>query len=208
MKRSVLAALVCTAVLAGAGGSAHATVQIGCQSGCVSEIGFTTRDYTILPDGNEYEWDITNAVGATITLQGPNEVDPQGIYSDGLGGETGGNFVNGPVPYLFQETTAPGLTKILVRGPANFDNCATTFTAGTLCGVDYIVWGNGTILSFDGLSAPKPPVEYFIRVTPVPEPATWAMMLAGFFGLGMALRSRRYALSLKLPEHRPTRLRK
>lgn len=34
-----------------------------------------------------------------------------------------------------------------------------------------------------------------VAVAPVPEPATWAMMLLGFFGLGATLRSRRAALA-------------
>lgn len=34
-----------------------------------------------------------------------------------------------------------------------------------------------------------------VSIAPVPEPATWAMMLLGFFGLGATLRSRRAALA-------------
>jgi len=30
-----------------------------------------------------------------------------------------------------------------------------------------------------------------LRINPVPEPATWAMMLVGFAGIGMSLRRRR-----------------
>jgi len=30
-----------------------------------------------------------------------------------------------------------------------------------------------------------------VQVAPVPEPATWAMMLIGFAGVGMAMRRRR-----------------
>lgn len=36
-------------------------------------------------------------------------------------------------------------------------------------------------------------LAFFGSVAAVPEPATWAMMLLGFFGLGAALRSRRAA---------------
>ena len=32
-----------------------------------------------------------------------------------------------------------------------------------------------------------------VTAAPVPEPATWAMMLVGFGGLGVAMRSRRRA---------------
>ena len=42
-------------------------------------------------------------------------------------------------------------------------------------------------------------VDFFVGAPDggiVPEPATWALMLAGFAGLGAALRGRRKALTL------------
>lgn len=48
--------------------------------------------------------------------------------------------------------------------------------------VNEIIFGSkGNAFEFDDLAA---------SASPAPEPATWAMMLAGFFGLGAALRSR------------------
>ncbi len=44
-----------------------------------------------------------------------------------------------------------------------------------------------------GLDGPDPINPIAFTLTPVPEPATWALMLAGFGGLGVALRRRRVA---------------
>jgi hypothetical protein len=37
-----------------------------------------------------------------------------------------------------------------------------------------------------------------VSVTAVPEPATWAMMILGFFGLGFVARRRKSKLTLRL----------
>ncbi|MGH7024670.1 MAG: PEPxxWA-CTERM sorting domain-containing protein [Caulobacteraceae bacterium] len=61
--------------------------------------------------------------------------------------------------------------------------------------------GNGTIQltgTFSSISWTTPVYENWYGFTvgvPVPEPASWALMLAGFAGLGLALRARRGALA-------------
>jgi hypothetical protein len=50
--------------------------------------------------------------------------------------------------------------------------------------------GGGGVFPFDGdLPIGRPLIPPL--TTPVPEPATWAMMILGFFGVGVGLRSRR-----------------
>jgi hypothetical protein len=46
----------------------------------------------------------------------------------------------------------------------------------------------------DGLfSIPAP--QYTFTISSIPEPHTWALMLAGFFAFGAALRGRRNAIA-------------
>jgi hypothetical protein len=59
---------------------------------------------------------------------------------------------------------------------------------GTFYSTEAAAYGRTATLSICGEFEPHPPA-------PVPEPATWAMMLMGFFGLGSVLRRRRYASS-------------
>ena len=62
-----------------------------------------------------------------------------------------------------------------------FEEFGVTF-AGTAHSVDF--GGTANQIGFDNITLGSP-------IAPVPEPAAWAMMLVGFGGLGMALRSRR-----------------
>ena len=55
------------------------------------------------------------------------------------------------------------------------------------------------LLSFLSIGTPLglPPAALLdgVSLTTVPEPATWAMMIMGFFGLGAVLRRRRVAVA-------------
>jgi len=46
-------------------------------------------------------------------------------------------------------------------------------------------------VSISGTSGTPVPITGFLQLAAVPEPATWAMMLVGFGGIGMAMRRRR-----------------
>jgi hypothetical protein len=56
--------------------------------------------------------------------------------------------------------------------------------AGTAMSVDF--GGTANQIAFDNITLGSP-------IAPLPEPAAWALMLVGFGGLGVALRSRRHA---------------
>jgi hypothetical protein len=66
----------------------------------------------------------------------------------------------------------------------DFDNTPHVFGSGAGA---FTLTVNDTSVSNDGVATP---VTGFIR-TAVPEPATWAMMLMGFAGIGFAMRRRR-----------------
>jgi hypothetical protein len=59
---------------------------------------------------------------------------------------------------------------------------ANLIAAGHAAGAQYIIAGRGS---------GDRPNSAFIGVAAVPEPATWAMLILGFFGLGAVLRRRR-----------------
>ena len=96
---------------------------------------------------------------------------------------TGGNwksnfliYAEGPDSILLDKLTAPlgdvGAPAVGTDGGVAFD-----LSAGTI--------GSANVSGFGGVGANA--------VDPVPEPATWAMMLVGFGAVGGALRSRRKA---------------
>jgi hypothetical protein len=74
-----------------------------------------------------------------------------------------------------------------------------TFDAPTTAGTYYLGGATSLERNFIGISGGANGdglVNYQINVgQPVPEPATWAMMLMGFGGLGAFLRNRRRALA-------------
>jgi hypothetical protein len=103
-----------------------------------------------------------------------------GIGSTGCDGN--GNF------FCFDNTAIPPTPTTLLSGPLSFMFDVTANTSG--------VWDNyttdlkidwvGTQNNYDLVSLPIP-----VNHGGVPEPATWAMMLLGFGGIGMAMRRRR-----------------
>jgi hypothetical protein len=82
-----------------------------------------------------------------------------------------------------------------VTNLANFTACATcTFSQGNNANTNYLInsttaLGAIRIVSNQGISFVKQ--NSITLAAPVPEPATWALMLLGFGGMGMALRRTR-----------------
>ncbi len=191
MKRSVWAALVTAGTLATAG-SAGATL-FTCTTGCTVHEGVYFADYTVPSDGRAYRWDLwTDTPGVTIHLTSPNETFDTELVSNGDGTFHNGAFLLG-TGFTWSETQAPSHTTIYTRSlQADFDHCTGSSPTGDICAGSFNVWGNGTVLTVDTRS----PVTVFFSQTAVPEPATWALMLSGFFGLGLALRRRRAAVAV------------
>jgi hypothetical protein len=146
-------------------------------------------DYTVLSDGKTYSWDFfiqSDDPDATIKLRAPNEVFGAGeIVTDT------GPFA--PVflmpAYTFYEVKSPGRVSYIVSAQQGFDHCDDPGPVGSLCKASYIVWGNGTSLEVFS----KAPVTVHLSVSAVPEPSTWALMIAGFGACGVMLRRQRRA---------------
>jgi hypothetical protein len=192
MKRSIWVALGAVATLAVAG-PAGATI-FACAAGCpVTGGGFSfNADYTVPTNGQAYRWDLwTDTPGVTITLTAPNEVFDADIVSNGNGTFHNDSFLL-PTTFTWNEIQGPSHTTIYTQGlRSNFNHCSSASPTGEICGASFNVWGNGSHLLLNTQST----VTIFFSQTPAPEPATWALMLTGFFGLGSMLRRRRAELA-------------
>ena len=194
MRRLGWVALCAAGMLAWAGSVGAVTIY-NCLGGCVIADGTFAADYTIPSDGQAYQWDFfVSDPSVSVSLRSPNEVFSIEKVSNGDGTthtELGG------APYSWQEAVAPGHTTIRVWAAADFNTCGPASPFGAVCATTQNVWGNGTQLeaSRNGVGLRYPDtVTVHLTIAGVPEPATWAMMLVGFFGLGSALRRRRVAL--------------
>jgi hypothetical protein len=146
-------------------------------------------DYTLPTDGRLYLWNFSYTSAdpnALFTVPIPNEVDEYVTYKTDTGLTTsfGGNWNFSE----FQETLTPGLTSILYQAPLAFNTCATAMISDvTPCSSQYNIWGNSDPFGVIGASH----LTITETLAAIPEPAEWAMLLAGLGGLGAALRRRR-----------------
>lgn len=165
-----------------------------------------------VPGNNDFKSDLANegltayaSTGATITLNGNRR-----LRFDYMGSESGlvNSFKAGSIaPFLENDKSTWGPTLI------GFDN----FLAGALTGVSF---NNGTVAPGDsgfaifipaGVREFSSNVLYFglddfvnnaddnhddfiVRVTAVPEPATWGLLVIGFGMVGLTVRRRSVAV--------------
>ena len=144
--------------------------------------------------------DATACAGAYAgNLLNSNSIGDINLALDAL---VGGNYA----PDVTWSTLDP--TKALFTGNGNDPTGTITFAALTgdvILGVHFGNAGTGlgdrTIFYRFNFTSPTTSIALntqgfsdaiLIRVAPVPEPATWAMMLVGFGAIGFALRRRQY----------------
>jgi|SRR3954449_4353149 hypothetical protein len=196
MRRLVLG-LVAAATLAGAS-AANATLYVGNTFGCFgaacSPVGGVTANYS----------------GLTFNTTNFTQADAGGVAH--IGGAADNNFGTftligtptdyGAPPTLFtllitftQPAGATGantfssmITGVVTGDNAggvfiDFDNTAHLYTSPS---GNFLVSLNDFDVSSGGIAT-----QITGRITAVPEPATWGMMLVGFAGIGMTLRRRR-----------------
>lgn len=137
---------------------------------------------------NATSWTITNLLtnglnGATLADSGSGNVDGWGVFNQTTTQTDGYADRATSISYLLTDTSGTWLTS---------DNVLTANAFGHTVGAHIAVCDttanptcNSTIgAAFTGFATNGPPVN-------VPEPATWGLMLVGFFGAGSLLRSRR-----------------
>jgi len=177
------------------GGQASALILNACAGGCPIQGGaLFDVDYTVAADGQSYRWDLWSDASdpnLLITLNAPNEAFDVDTVSNGDGTFHTDSFLLGAT-FAWNEIVQPGHTTIFTRAlQTDFNHCSAGSPAGEVCAAQFNVWGNGSAI----LVNTQDDVRVFFSQTALPEPATWAMMLLGFFGLGTALRRRRAVLT-------------
>lgn len=116
---------------------------------------------------------ISITYGVTLTAAGTSANTPYGSFSDGIDGSMqggGGHGISGPLDF-----TITGI------GTGNFAKNSLGYTFGVEVGflLQNGKYAIGTIASGDPIA------------TAVPEPATWAVMVFGFAGVGFIAYRRR-----------------
>lgn len=198
--RKIVLSLVAGAAMAAAS-AANATSFIGSTTGCFSAGPCVLSSGPITTSGITF-------LGATF-----NVTDSNGFAAIGTGAPPVPGFdqtlgflsvdptagFTGPLPFqLLASFTSPGsggstyfatiIGSVTAGQPgggiqADFDNSAHLIST---TGGDFTLTVNDTAVSTLGINTP---ITGFIQA--VPEPATWAMMLLGFGGIGFAMRRRR-----------------
>jgi hypothetical protein len=212
---SALAIAVSTMWFAPASALSITSCDGGCNFSPTPPGDFYTTDYTVPPDGKSWRWEFTLQsvdTNATMFVNKPNEIFSVVKYqnSDGSPAQMFGGFhtlsVNIPskialnqedtnyiasLHYNFAEHVLPHYTWIDVNAPANFDHCGDPAYANRICGGNFNIWGNSTGLTFNSTAPGK--VFFSSYLLAAPEPAAWALMIGGMFGVGAVLRGQRSA---------------
>jgi hypothetical protein len=153
-------------------------------------IGF---DWTIPDDGVTYKWTFTvDQPGAKVYVPGANQVEFYSARKTATGVEDAFSFESFPYRFDGFHEAGSNVTTYFVHAPKGKPYTCGTAAVGEVCFLYYRVWNNGQAFQWDGTSGP---FNMRIAVQAVPEPATWALMIAGFGVAGAAARRRRAALA-------------
>lgn len=175
MKRFTIGAITMAAAMAHAipshaadipfSGTATATATVGVNAACPVFRGIATGSGTSSYGNFNYSH-VACTTGATGPVSGTYIID---FGIDQFSGTFGGTST---------ATATPGLFDLLFS--YNIDSGTGRFAGGTGSFNEV-----GTVNTVGG-----PPSRLTLNFTAVPEPATWAMMLLGFAGIGLTVRRR------------------
>ena len=149
-----------------------------------------------------YELGYSGSLSGTLFLTTSNTLDAVGGYNiTGISGTFGGNTItsllNNPLQPNHSENSSFTWDNVLFPTSAiAFDRYGVAFSTaqGTFNIFDAIADGGTTNTKTPyGLIVGSTGVETFgidTPVSPVPEPSTWAMIILGFLGMGLAYRNK------------------
>jgi hypothetical protein len=180
---------------------------------------FTALNYYLGDDGANPvrgSIDFDNGYGFSAGFNfGPPDGHSSGQAAQGLLDPAAGLGDGGAVVYTAETRLTDSvldldfLMELGIISPSNFGHTGVSFTQPwtyTLTGGDTVLYGDGTY-RIDAFTAQALPAKLTFSLRPetltfttdltagVPEPATWALMIAGFGGMGWALRRRRLAVA-------------
>jgi hypothetical protein len=180
--KSFLTGAVAVASLALSAASAQATTDVFNFADNVDgifAIGTFTIDDTANASGT---FDITNVTGTVIDAQPATPVVDQIV---GLVGNPSSPSPTDNFGFIYDNVTPLNVNGVLFSGQS---------------GALYNLWSNGgtngELYTYGLNGVPNFDAHGTLSVGGVPEPATWAMMLIGFGGLGASLRGARRKASL------------
>ena len=186
--KSVLAAVAVTAVLVGAAG-AHATTYTNAYSldGATVDLSITTDGVTgTLGTGDITSWNV-----AITDSAGSVDITPV----DGQLVVYGSSLSATPTALSFDFTGANEDDLLIEEAVLGDDGPFWCATNGFCYGDATPAIGVSTVYGESPIEQVAQTGEVVLAVAGVPEPAAWGLMLVGFGGLGLAMRSRRPASS-------------
>jgi len=178
MRKAILTLAAATA-LAGAT-AANAAISIGSTSG--SDITVGTPDNVTIP--NKVTFDTTTNAAGTVSPCFQFSNDQTGSYTFAL-------ITSTPLASVTLEELLNGGGTVVLQQLPGSSNSLTMTTGVLTAGVTYRFLY--TFTAGDGGGTVSGNASF---IQAVPEPATWAMMLLGFGGIGFAMRRRRHGTTL------------
>ncbi len=181
--RGAILGILAGSTLAFASTAANASVTLGSMS---STSGTTTASVTDnVNNPNKVEFDTTNANAGTVVSWFNFEVNP-----NSLGVFSVTTATNPASPVTLVELLTGG-TMTTEGSTVVASNASGSLTYGGLLANTWYTFRYTASMSTAGdISGPAS------IYASVPEPATWALMLIGFGGIGMAMRRRRRGMAL------------
>jgi hypothetical protein len=181
---------------------------------CIWDVAYNptiTVDYTLTDRRYLITLAFKSMTPVSLDLAGPNQYFGYDLIRDAGGSyheqynqtADGSGFTFEQVGYVPNSGDQLGLVQYSFISAPTYNNCLEAGPIGAVCGRRFDYWGNAVPLQLTALA----PVDYsdaatesrmvfvYGSVTPVPEPAAWAMMIlgTGLAGGSMRLRTRRRA---------------